>query len=53
MNDRDTRAAILEAQTLALAETPATRGAIAQASALLRRAFAGQMEPDLISKELV
>jgi acetyl esterase len=30
----------------ALAETPATRGAIVQASALLRRAFAGQMEPE-------
>ena len=29
----------------ALAETPATRGAIAQASALLREAFEGQMEP--------
>ena len=31
----------------ALAETPATRGAIALASALLRRAFEGQMEPDV------
>jgi acetyl esterase len=27
----------------ALAETPATRGAIVQATALLRQAFAGQM----------
>jgi acetyl esterase len=35
----------------ALAETPATRGAIAQTTALLRRAFAGQMEPDLMSVE--
>lgn len=32
----------------ALAETPATRGAIAQATALLRRAFAGQTEPDVM-----
>jgi acetyl esterase len=32
----------------ALAETPATRGAIALASALLRDAFAGQPEPDVV-----
>ena len=32
----------------ALAKTPATRGAIAQATALLRDAFAGQMEPDVM-----
>ncbi len=33
----------------ALAETPAARGAIAQATALLRHVLEGQMEPDLMA----
>ncbi len=33
----------------ALAETPAARGAIAQATTLLRRAFEGQIEPDFVA----
>ena len=39
--------------TLTVEVAPATRGAIAQTTALLRRAFEDQMEPDLMSVETV